>query len=106
MKQFIVKLHPVKEMPTTKPGALCYSFRTNAYELHVRETASGLVFAFAAEPSVGSLSETMRSFQDAWTDATARNPVAGDAGNVLSETTCVSLTSRVEALVERVGEET
>ena len=42
LKQFIAKLRPVDDPENN--ATQYYSFRTNNYKMHVRETAAGVVF--------------------------------------------------------------
>ena len=100
LKQFIAKLRPVDD-PKNKGGATqYYSFRTNNYKMHVRETAAGVVFLLATEPGAGALRDALRKFEEAWTECFAKNPVAPGPSALPSESTSAALTARVEAIAE------
>ena len=115
LKQFIAKLRPVD--PARSKGstghvghvgdaAQHYSFRTNNYKMHVRETAAGALFLLATEPGAGALDDAMRRFEEAWTECFTKNPVAPDPSALLPESTSAALTARVEAIAENAGRET
>ena len=98
LKQFIAKLRPVDD-PKNNPTQY-YSFRTNNYKMHVRETAAGVVFLLATEPGAGALGDALRKFEEAWTECFAKNPVAPGPSALPSESTPAALTARVEAIAE------
>lgn len=111
LKQFIAKLRPVggaRSVGDTgdKKTAQYYSFRTNNYKMHVRETAAGALFLLATEPGAGTLDDAMRRFEDAWTECFTKNPVAPGPSALLPESTSAALTARVEAIAENAGRET
>ena len=105
LKQFIAKLRPVggaRSVGDTgnQKAAQYYSFRTNNYKMHVRETAAGVVFLLATEPGAGALRDALRKFEEAWTECFAKNPVAPGPSALPSESTSAALTARVEAIAE------
>lgn len=111
LKQFIAKLRPVggaRSVGDTgnQKAAQYYSFRTNNYKMHVRETAAGALFLLATEPGAGALDDAMRRFEEAWTECFTKNPVAPDPSALLPESTSAALTARVEAIAENAGRET
>jgi hypothetical protein len=111
LKQFIAKLRPVggaRSVGDTgnQKAAQYYSFRTNNYMMHVRETAAGALFLLATEPGAGALDDAMRRFEEAWTECFTKNPVAPDPSALLPESTSAALTARVEAIAENAGRET
>lgn len=111
LKQFIAKLRPVggaRSVGDTgnQKAAQYYSFRTNNYKMHVRETAAGALFLLATEPGAGALGDAMRRFEDAWTECFAKNPVAPGPSALPSESTSAAFTARVEAIAANAGRET
>ena len=98
LKQFIAKLRPVDDPENN--ATQYYSFRTNNYKMHVRETAAGVVFLLATEPGAGALGDALRKFEEAWTECFAKNPVAPGPSALPSESTSAALTARVEAIAE------
>ena len=56
LKQFVLKLQP---FPHGSKTSSYLAFRTNNYKLHVSETASGLIFLLATEPSSPEMKEQL-----------------------------------------------
>jgi hypothetical protein len=73
LKQFVLKLQPFSHGSKTSSYL---AFRTNNYKLHVSETASGLIFLLATEPSSPEVKEQLFQCARVYDDFISKNPAA------------------------------
>ena len=73
LKQFVLKLQP---FPHGSKTSSYLAFRTNNYKLHVSETASGLIFLLATEPSSPEMKEQLCQCARVYDDFILKNPAA------------------------------
>jgi len=95
-KAFVKMLTPRKLDETeTEPFS---SFTTKEYKLHYLETLTGLRFALTSDPSVGKITDQLRTFYKLYVDYVLKNPLY-TLGTVIDTPLFVQkLSTMVEAL--------